>query len=85
MNNAIEVTDLTRRHKSSIALDGVSVSLQDGVIPANIHAELALDQAAEAHRTLESRASETDRPLTTTPLPPALERSVMTNSASSVR
>ncbi len=32
MNNAIEVTDLTRRHKSSIALDGVSVSLQDGVI-----------------------------------------------------
>lgn len=32
MNNAIEVTDLTRKHKSATALDGVTVSLEAGVI-----------------------------------------------------
>ena len=32
MNNAIEVRDLTRRHKSATALDAVSVSLETGVI-----------------------------------------------------
>ena len=32
MNNAIEVRDLTRRHKSAMALDAVTVSFEAGVI-----------------------------------------------------
>ena len=49
----------TEARKDLVAgAERVFQALQDGVITANIHAELALDQAAEAHRLIESRASE---------------------------
>ena len=56
MNNAIEVTDLTRRHKSTTALDGVTVSFESGVI----HGLLGRNGAGKT--TLMSIASGQDWP-----------------------